>query len=134
MRGYLIGVLGALWIMTVIVAFFAGRDYERSKIAEARFNELTKTQQDGIDLQINTEAIASSIAASTAVALNQEAKSAGSSVRIIYETPVSEHCRDVDPVILRELQSASSAANDTLRNGLRSIAAGTDPGNPLDPP
>lgn len=123
-----------LLIMSSVASFLYGKGVGESSVFAEQFKQLAENESKNVKLQIDVEDIASSVASTTAVALNKEISTAQSSVRRIREVSTAEPCRNVDPLILRELQTASESANDTLRNGLRSIATRTDPGNPVDSP
>ena len=104
-----------------------GRDgllAEQSEAAAAR--DVERSQ--------NVEAIATAAGAAVAVALNQNTGVSSGSAEKIRTVVVPAECRDVDPTSLQELRMGAATANATLRDGLRSLAAGSVAGTPGDPP
>lgn len=116
-----------LWIASVVGAFMYGRTVERDSIAAGQSAQKDRAQERETERQATVEAIGAATGAAVAVAMNQNTGATHTSVEKIREVYIPADCRNVDPVSLHELRAASAAANESLRNSLRSLAAGTAP-------
>lgn len=123
-----------LWIATAAGSFFWGRHVEGNARDAAAKTAGDKVERAEDKRDANVDAIGAAVAAGVAAALNENGSSTHESAERIRTVFVPSSCRDVDPVVVRELAQATDDANTTLRVGLRSAASRAAAGNPSDAP
>ncbi|HRP74572.1 MAG TPA: hypothetical protein PKZ27_03195 [Rhodocyclaceae bacterium] len=115
-------------------SFLYGKGVGRDGLLAEQSEAAAAAAARDVERSQNVEAIATAAGAAVAVALNQNTGVSSGSAEKIRTVVVPAECRDVDPTSLQELRMGAATANATLRDGLRSLAAGSVAGTPGDPP
>jgi len=127
-------------IIAVIVAFgvtntgsfFFGKRVERNAIMADAATQGDKAAERGEQLGAAVDQYGTAHNAAANLAAANNAGVTSGSIERIRKVYVPGDCRNVDPVILSELQGGATGINEALRSGMRRIAAASGARVPAD--